>query len=148
MARPTSLTKEAQEQFISALTGGSTLRDACAYAGISEDTLARHRKKNADFADAIKKAQAQARVMSVARIRKAGSEGAWQADAWYLERSDPDQWGKRTFIKLEGNITVDLVNQTVKALSEAGYDPAVVFNDLIAEAARERANTDSASSTE
>lgn len=52
-----------------------------------------------------------------------------------------------TEINITLNVSIELVNKTVKALSDAGYDPALVFNDLIAEAARERANTDSASST-
>jgi hypothetical protein len=71
-----------------------------------------------EFVDAIKKARSTAEITSVARIRKAArggdivsvtevirpdgaverttkySTGAWQADAWFLERSRPRTWGR------------------------------------------------------
>ena len=48
-----------------------------------------------EFLEAVKKAEAEAEALRVSRISKAGKEGNWQADAWYLERRYPDRWGKR-----------------------------------------------------
>lgn len=45
--------------------------------------------------------------------------------------------------RIEININIELVNQTVKALTDAGLDPAIVFQDLINEAARVRQQSDS-----
>ena len=73
----------------------------------------------ADFVDAIEKARAQDEVRRVARLEKAAlggeityektttypdgrvlrevrlSEAQWTADAWFLERSYPDRWGRK-----------------------------------------------------
>jgi hypothetical protein len=48
-----------------------------------------------EFLEAVKKAEAEAEALRVSRISKAGKEGNWQADAWYLERRYPERWGKR-----------------------------------------------------
>ena len=127
-------TADNRKAILDALALGSTINDACAYAGISNDTFGRWRDGDTDFADAIKKAQAQARVVSIGRIRKAGNDGNWTADAWFLERSDPAHWGRRDTLKIEGGLSVELVNQAARALTDAGLDPAQVFNDLIREA--------------
>lgn len=47
-----------------------------------------------DFRDARVKGQSQAKVVALARIKRAGANGAWQADAWWLERAFPDEYGR------------------------------------------------------
>jgi len=78
----------------------------------------------ATFAQDIKKARATDEARRVLRINQAGQGGAvtyeytmtypdgrverevkraapqWQADAWHLERSRPDQWGRRERVAL------------------------------------------------
>lgn len=136
MARPTKLTPEVVKDLITSLQKGATIRDACLCAGISVDSFNRYEKRSADFAASVKKARAKARISALERIAKAGRSGNWQADAWFLERSDPESWGRREKITIEGNLPLELVNRVSRALMEAGMDPAEVFNDLIAEAAR------------
>lgn len=91
--------------------------------GEGRDKKRRKTKLYADFADAIKKARADGQVERILRIRKAAIGGTviarttttttkkngdvvtkveetftlpqWQADAWHLERSDPDHWALR-----------------------------------------------------
>lgn len=41
------------------------------------------------------------------------------------------------------NVNIQLIEQTVKALTDAGLDPAIVFQDLINEVARVRQQSDS-----
>lgn len=108
--RPTKFNEERAERLLQAVRGGNYLETAARYAGISYMTLRRWVLKADDpdappeyveFRDALEKARADAEVASLAKIQKASSEGAWQAAAWYLERSWPDRWGRRDTNRVE-----------------------------------------------
>lgn len=107
--RPTKLTPEVTEKFLTALKAGSYIETAAAYAGIHKDTLYEWLKKGsrdqaeghsrtsaALFSDAVGKAMADCEMVDLATIRKA-SKMNWQAAAWRLERRFPDRWGRRSF---------------------------------------------------
>jgi hypothetical protein len=137
MARRTKLTDELQAALVQTFNGGSTIKDACAYVGISEtayyDWMARGRAaksgRYAEFAEAIKKARSVARVEAVALVRKAAKEGNWQAAAWILERSDPESWARRTYSKIEG------LEELLAIAGRKGIDASELFNSMIAELA-------------
>lgn len=107
MGRSIKLTQELQNLICDMLAAGNYIEAVCDYVGISGSTFydwmrrgERGWKKDRDagfseFSQAVKKARAKAEVMSVAHIRKAGLDGQWQADAWFLERSFPERWGRR-----------------------------------------------------
>jgi hypothetical protein len=59
------------------------------------------KKEYREFRESIKRAEAQAEVVSVARIRQAANEGTWQAAAWYLERKHGDRWGRNDKVRQE-----------------------------------------------
>lgn len=124
--RKSKLTPELQQEIMQVLATGSTQKDACAYVGISEDTFANYMQKS-DFSDAVKKAKATARMASVARIRQAGAKGTWQADAWFLERSDPEQWGLKQTIDIPG------LSELLKMCKEVGVKPSDIFNAMLQE---------------
>ena len=51
--------------------------------------------------------------MATTYLTKAANNGIWQASAWFLERSNPEEWGKReknrlTDGKEEEVITVEI----------------------------------------
>lgn len=114
--RPTKF-YEVQKDLLLAAQGGNYLDTCAAFAGVSRSTLfdwlrtgARNRrildakprsrmtqldKDLADFSDAMKKAMAQTEMGHLLNIRAAGKDGAWQADAWMLERKYPNKWGRR-----------------------------------------------------
>lgn len=124
---PTKCTPEITQQICQVLRAGNYICAACDYVGISERTyynwITRGREEldrieassNAkprdservfvSFLHATTRAKASAEVESVARIRKAAEED-WRADAWYLERSHSDRWG-RTKVELEHSGTVE-----------------------------------------
>lgn len=56
------------------------------------------------FWQAVKKAEAEAEATAVLQIRKAASEGTWQAAAWYLERKHREKYGRRDSIDHSGRI--------------------------------------------
>lgn len=99
-----------------ALRGGSDLETSCAFAGLSSTQVYKwveqgktesERRingygKNPEFDkhvglwEALKKARADAIVRNVTQIQRAASDGQWQAAAWWLERTVPEQYAKKT----------------------------------------------------
>ena len=101
LGRKTKLTPELQEKVCAALRVGNYATVAIQYAGISEHTyyewLVRGEREPGsiygDFFRAVRKAEADAEVESVAIIEAAGRD-QWQARAWLLERKYPYKWGR------------------------------------------------------
>jgi hypothetical protein len=54
------------------------------------------------FRERTTRARAQARVAYAAVIRRAVNEGDWKAAAWFLERSEPEEWTKRQRLEHSG----------------------------------------------
>ena len=117
LGRPSKLDEETVEKLVTSLKGGLSQKKASVYAGIGETTFYRWQRaykkideecggnpdaiKNADdldlweFWQSIKKAKIEGELGHLAVINKAASNGVWQASAWYLERSNPEEWSKR-----------------------------------------------------
>lgn len=98
------------ERLLLAARGGNTLKTSAAYAGITYTTLRRWilmaddpdaPPHFAEFKRDLEKARADAEVEALAHIRLAGKSGQWQADAWFLERSFPEDWGRRDTNRVE-----------------------------------------------
>ena len=110
MARKTKLTKELQDRMVMAIQAGNFAKVAAEMVGIGETTFYRWleegekpegRKIYREFRESIKRAEAQAEVANVARIRQAADDGTWQAAAWYLERKHSERWGRKDRIAQE-----------------------------------------------
>lgn len=96
MARPAiKLDEGRRKRLLAALEAGATLRMAAAAAGVSEDTLARWRKADADLQADIETAEARGAVRALEVIQAAAAAGTWQAAAWMLERRYPADYGRR-----------------------------------------------------
>lgn len=109
VARPTRCTPEVTQRVADAIRGGNYANVAAQYAGIGESTyyewLQRGREGEspfAEFAEAIKEAEAQAEVRNMALIQQAAQAGTWQASAWYLERRYPSRYGRRERLEHSG----------------------------------------------
>lgn len=72
---------------------GVSNKDAAALEGISEDTFYAWMKK-VEFSEPLKKARLKDKARSVKLITKAGLT-KWQANAWKLERSYPEEYALR-----------------------------------------------------
>lgn len=140
MARPL-LTPALQDEIVQNLTLGMTISDTCAQVGITHATYdnwcnrGRRAAKNdamyVSFFEAVTRARVQARRSAVATIRRAMSDGDTDSAQWYLERSDPANWGKRVY--LEGGLSQAQVNRAIRAMLQAGLDPVKIFEDIIQE---------------
>jgi len=104
MARPTKLTPEVASKIIAFVRTGNYIEAAAAAAGIHKDTLYDWLKRGApgneesdsddiyrEFSDAVLQARAEAQIRAVAGLLATGHYKAW---AWWLERSNPRQWGR------------------------------------------------------
>lgn len=87
-----------------------------------------------EFRDATEKAQADAKVAALARIQKAGRGGdgrapIWQADAWWLERTYPDEYGRRRVEVTGGPQGSDPVRVSIDrdSIEQLLADPAKVM---------------------
>ena len=103
--RPTKRTPEAEAKIIELLKAGNTRKTACIAAGISEDTFARWRKDDEDFADAIEKAEEEAVARNVAIIQRAAIT-TWQAAAWWLERRRRSDYALKQEVENSGELIV------------------------------------------
>lgn len=93
--RKTKYTPETVERILQAIRVGSVDEHAAEYGGIDGATFYRWMQRYSEFCEAVTRAKAEARTQSLARIRKAGADGDWRADAWFLERRYPQDYGKR-----------------------------------------------------
>lgn len=119
MPRPTPTVDDPQvRRVIGALTAGHYLERAARLAQVGASTIHywKHEgKKERDRVDAggkptdrgqkylgileaIERAQDQASHKAMLSIMEAAQNGTWQAAAWYLERTDPEHYARRTLI--------------------------------------------------
>lgn len=125
--RPTKLTPGIADAIVAAIREGCPYEVAAQTTGVSQTSIyawkARGEREStgpyADFLKAIKRAEADAELEAIERVRGIGFGGVvigrrivtqrngdviedvtyshpqWQAFAWYLERKYPDRWGRR-----------------------------------------------------
>ena len=77
---------------------GCTNKRACTIAGISQSTFYRWVNQPStslerELSDALKKASAE-RIHMMEQKIIAAADDTWQAAAWYLERTCPEEYGK------------------------------------------------------
>lgn len=76
-----------------------------------------------EFYNAIEEAKSIAITLRARRIYKAGGDN-WQADAWWLERVDPENFGRKdkyehtVDAKVESDVTVNLLEKIKKKRKE------------------------------
>lgn len=114
--RRTKCTPALIKEISQVLLAGNYICVACDYAGITEATyfgwinrataeldrvereggeVSEKEKIFVDFFKSVTRARTSAEIHSVHTLRKAGEED-WRASAFYLERSFPDRWGRRS----------------------------------------------------
>lgn len=125
--KPSTLNDPKVQLLLQALTAGNYVEVSCAYAGLSVAVvyqwLEKGRKEKERIAnggtpdpnkatyvellEAIESARAKAVVANVAIIQQAARSGTWQAAAWWLERTNPQQFGRRVQAEVTGKISID-----------------------------------------
>jgi len=142
-------------KLVNALRAGNYMEHAADYAGIHVSTVYRWLEKGGaelerrqqgykgdktldqlcELCEAVKKAKGEAVVRAMALIQNAASSGTWQASAWFLERTQPNYFGRRTEIVGEGGGALK-VEVSVEAL-EAKLTQVMSVMGVIADEPRE-----------
>jgi|SRR5579871_6362431 len=95
MARPTKYRPDVVKRITDAIAVGATYEHAAQHGQISYDTFNEWRQSKPEFAEAVSDADARFVVGQLAKIERAGNEGAWRAAAWKLERRFPQAYGRQ-----------------------------------------------------
>lgn len=98
MGAPTKLNDLLQKKIVAAVLAGANREISAQAAGVTATTLYLWLKKGregdpiySEFAEAVKKAEAEAEIEAVTTIRVA-SKTSWQAAAWWLERTRRERY--------------------------------------------------------
>ena len=139
-----TLTPEIHEKIVDVVAAGCALESGAAYAGVNtwtfRDWLRRGRddqkiKRNNRYTrlvHEIEQARARTEVVRIGRIAKAGQEGDWKADAWWLEHALQDRYAIIRQ-KLEG--TIKLQPQPMIDPSKLTLEEQVELRRLLAKGA-------------
>ena len=106
------LTNKLCDEICNDIIAGVPIKHAAISHGITEVTFynwynkGKKAKKGKfrDFYDDVEEAKSIAITLRARRIYKAG-ESNWQADAWWLERVDPENFGRKDHHKIESENT-------------------------------------------
>jgi len=141
--KPSTLDDPKVKLLLQALQAGNYVETACAYAGLAVSTvylwLDRGNKEKQrinqgdtpdskevtylEISEAVEKARANAVVANVAVIQQAARSGTWQAAAWWLERSMPQQFGRKIQAEVTGKISIeDLERRMLELISDDNSD--------------------------
>lgn len=82
------------QKVLGAVASGLNVKDACAVAGISRQTLYNHIESDSDFAQEFEKAQVGFKLSHLRNVASA-SQNDWRASAWILERKFKDEFSLR-----------------------------------------------------
>lgn len=108
----TKLTPEVQEKICNEIKRGLPVTRAVVLAGIAMQTYYNWYNKGEkaksgrfkEFYNKIEEAKAYGIALRVENIRKAGESGIWQADAWWLERMDPDNFSLNRNVHVDADV--------------------------------------------
>jgi hypothetical protein len=135
--RPTKLTPEVVKKIVLAINAGNYAKVAAQMAGIGETTYYRWlelsekpnaRKEYREFRESIERAEAEAEVIALTRVRQAADNGDWKAAGWFLERKHGERWGRNDKIRQEISgvdgapimLSIDEAKKAVLAFLEEG----------------------------
>ena len=110
----TKLTDQLCEEICNDIKAGVPIKHAAIAHGITDATFynwynqGKEAKSGAKkkFYDKVEEAKSVAVTLRARRIYKAG-EMSWQADAWWLERVDPDNFGRKDHLNIESKQEIE-----------------------------------------
>ncbi len=92
--RPRALNETKRREVCALVSAGAGIRRAAQYVGCSHSTICREAKRDHAFREQLRRAKATTQLAPLQAMRQAVQTN-WRAAAWMLERSDPDQFGRK-----------------------------------------------------
>jgi len=115
--RKSLYTPDRVEKIINALSVGAYQKEACAAAGITDDTLANWCKRYSDFSERVSRAKADGWIGDLAVIRRAALQGDWRAAGEHLDRTG-SPYRKSTDGTLTVNHSGTIAHKTMDAFTD------------------------------
>lgn len=98
------------DKVVEMMNTGLSMQDAGYIAGVSHDSIQRWRETDPEFNEACFQAKAEFKRIHLERVAEAGKKW-WAASAWLLERNFPEEFGQRSTVALQGNVTEEMVKR-------------------------------------
>ena len=120
--------KKMVEKITQALCDGQGRVRACKIAGIHYDTFMEWMRSKPEFAEAVKKAEATGndKIKDICQ-RRIIEDKSWQSAAWWLERTDPANYGQRNNLNINAEKPLIVVaDEETKKLLEKLDDNASI----------------------
>ena len=101
VGRPRALDAANKEKVVRFIAEGGSQNMAAAFVGVSPTTISNEAKRDPEFAERMQAAEASCYVHHVQNVKRAGKED-WRASAFMLERKYPEEFRKKTDVKVRG----------------------------------------------
>ena len=107
--RPTIMTEATLGKLKEGFAQGFSVRNACIWADINQDTYFEYCKKHPKFSEQCKTLQQKPLIKSILVINKALNEGDVSTAKWYAERKAKDEFSLKTETEHSGQIQSKVV---------------------------------------
>jgi hypothetical protein len=107
MARPTKYNEETAKRICDLLQIGASQKTACGSVGITEDTFGNWIKRNSDFSDRARKAQADY-ILNMTAVVTRGAKDDPALALKVLERRDRNEWGANIAVRADRELEAAL----------------------------------------
>lgn len=126
MAPKLKLNDRLCDEICNDIKAGVPIKHAAISHGITEVTFYNWYNKGAkarsgkfkEFHDQVEEAKSIAITLRARRIYKAG-ETSWQADAWWLERVDPKNFGRKDTHQINADVKADVKSENIMKLEKS-----------------------------
>ncbi len=116
VGRPSQVTPEALNKLEQAFSIGTSDKEACIFAGISEEALYYHQRKYPEYVK--RKELLKEKPLLKARITVVNSLHDPDHAEWYLERKSKDEFSTRSNLALSGRLEVEeSINKIIEILN-------------------------------
>jgi hypothetical protein len=100
--RKTKRTPAAEQVIIERIRTGSTIKDACTAAGISDQTYLNWTHDSLDFLESVTRAEAECAAEMAASIHQAATvQKDWRAAESWLKRRRRNEWGDNVAVRAD-----------------------------------------------
>lgn len=130
MGAPTKFTPDTRAKFLLAIGKGGSKRTACKFAGISYDTWCRWARRGRSgetaflaFYNQVQEAESSTLLDVSQKLKSMALDGDAKAVMFYLERKDPESWGRPGTLRRDAALLRD--NQDEDDESGQGGDMAL-----------------------